>query len=436
MSQIFLAERAHGTNMIRNLFVFCLVFFFIFAPRFDLKVVIHAGFFSVALLVMLVAVKQRNLFSLPKPLVVVATFFLFLAIYHLVFTFLYDNNPDYFFSICISVIISVVFGWLLASYLINHGADAGDLLDQLLVMCTIAAVVNSSVILVEFTLPEIKSIIESYLLQNPEGLVYAEHPFRLRGLASAGGAGLSVFNAIAVLFLIYLQVNNKISTSFALLGAVAITCSNVFTGRTGLILSILFASILLIIVLVQNLKSGFYGLLRVISVALFSLFSLSFLTNYDLDPEVAGWAFEWVDSIGTGKLESASTEDLKTMLFLPDDPIHLLFGVGFFEGVGKIYPRTDSGYLKTILSIGVPLSILLYSAIIFMFFQVTKVSSKYLWLVVSVLCVMLFVEVKEPFLYQNFAARMIFLLSGAATFILAKRHALAKAIRMKVNHVD
>ena len=123
------------------------------------------------------------------------------------------------------------------------------------------------------------------------------------------------------------------------------------------------------------------------------------------------------------------------MLYLPDDPVHLLFGIGFFEGLGNIYPRTDSGYLKTILSIGVPLGILLYAVIIFMFFRVNRVSSKYFWLVVSVSGVMLLVEVKEPFLYQNFAARMIFLLSGAAMFILAKRRALAKAIRMNAGHI-
>jgi hypothetical protein len=421
------ATKAHDMNFIHKLFVFFLIFFFILSPRLDFNVVVHAGILSVALLAILVSVRQRNLFPLSKLLVVVAVFFLFLGVYHSFVATYYGNDASYFSSICISVIVSVVFGWLTAAYLVSHGTHTCDLLDQLLVMCVIAAVVNSSVILVEYALPEIKSIIESHLLQNSEGLIYAEHPFELRGLASAGGAGLSVFNAIAVLAIIYLVNSKKIHVSFALLGAVVITCSNIFTGRTGLILSLLFTLVLLLTILVQNLKSGFMGSLRTVSVAIFGLFLLSLLANYDLNPAVAGWAFEWVDGLASGKLESASTDDLATMIYLPGNPIHLLLGVGFFDGARQLYPRSDSGYIKTILSIGVPLSIALYSVILLMFFQVNKVASKYFWLVVSVSCVMMFVEIKEPFLYQNFVARMIFLLSGAAMFILAKRSSLAKA---------
>jgi hypothetical protein len=402
-----------------------LIFLFIFAPRLDLKLVIHGGFFSFAVLAMLIAIRQRNIFTLPRPLVVVGSFFIMLGVYYLVLALIYDNNAFDFIKILISVILSVIFGWLLASFLVNHGADNINLLDSLIEMCVIGAILNSSIILVEFVFPEIKTVIESYMLQIVDSNInYAEHIFRLRGMASAGGAGLSVFNAIAILFLMYLVINKKFSAFFAILGAVVITCSNIFTGRTGLILSLLFTFSLLIIVLVQNVKTGLYGVVRAVGVALFFSFLLSFLFNYNLDPEAAGWAFEWADNLEQGKLESASSDDLKTMLFLPDDPIHLLFGIGFFEGIGKIYPRSDSGYVKSVLSIGLLLSILLYAAVIFMFSRVSKVSSKYFWLVVSVSGVMLLIEVKEPFLYQNFTARMIFLLSGAAMFLLAKRRAL------------
>jgi hypothetical protein len=414
-------------NLIHKSFVFFLIFFFILAPRIEFKIIIHMGLVSVAILGMLVAIGKRKIYSLPKPLVVVTTFFMILAIYHLVLATLYDNNGSYFFSICISVIISVVFGWLIASYLINHGANTSDLLDQLLVMCIIVAILNSSIIFLEFSSPKIKSIIESYLLQNTEGLIYEEHQFMLRGIASAGGAGLSVFNAVAILFIIYQCINKKIAASFALSGALFITCSNVFIGRTGLILGLLFTSVLFLIILRRYLKSGFKGLLSAVSIGFGLLFLIHFSMNSILDEAVATWAFEWLNDISSGKIVTASSDDLKTMLFLPDDAIHLFFGIGFFEGIGKIYPRTDSGYLKTILSIGIPMSILLYSAIIFMFIQVNKVSSKYFWLVIFVIAVMMVVEVKEPFFYQNFAARVILLLSGAAMFILAKKRASAKA---------
>jgi hypothetical protein len=45
--------------------------------------------------------------------------------------------------------------------------------------------------------------------------------------------------------------------------------------------------------------------------------------------------------------------------------------------------------------------------------------------------VMLFLEIKEPFLYQNFSARIIFLLSGAAMFLLAKRSSTVRKARIR-----
>ena len=86
----------------------------------------------------------------------------------------------------------------------------------------------------------------------------------------------------------------------------------------------------------------------------------------EISDEIIAWAFEWVDGIYGKKLDSSSADDLKTMLYLPDDPFHLIFGIGFFEGKSEIYPRTDSGYLKTILSIGVVFSLLLYLTLIYL----------------------------------------------------------------------
>lgn len=432
-----LAQSERRMKLMPNLVVLFLIFFFILAPRLDLKIVIHMGIFSVALIVMLVAVRQRNIFSLPRQLLFVAAFFLFLALYHLSFALIYGNDGIYFFSICISIIVSVTFGWLLAFYLFKQGLSTGVVLDQLLMTCAIVAILNATVVLIEYLLPDIKLIIESYLWQAPDGGIdYVSHPFRLRGLAGAGGATLSVFHALAVILLINLTVSKKIAAGFALFGSIVISCSNIFLGRTGLILSLLFTSVLLLIVLIQNLKYGFYGVVRSVGVSILVLIVLNFLSNFDVDPAAAGWAFEWVDGLSSGKLESASSDDLKSMLFLPDNPIHLLFGIGFFEGVGNIYPRSDSGYLKTILSIGVPLSVALYSCIIFMFFRLVKLSSKNMWLVISILGVMCFIEVKEPFFYQNYGARMIFLLSGAAMFLLTKRGSTPKEIRLESNLND
>jgi predicted membrane channel-forming protein YqfA (hemolysin III family) len=60
----------------------------------------------------------------------------------------------------------------------------------------------------------------------------------------------------------------------------------------------------------------------------------------------------------------------------------------------------------------------LYGTIAWMFGQIRKVDRRYSLFVLSVLGFMFLVEIKEPFLYQNSAARLIFLLSGGALYLV------------------
>ena len=138
----------------------------------------------------------------------------------------------------------------------------------------------------------------------------------------------------------------------------------------------------------------------------------------EISDEIIAWAFEWVDGIYGKKLDSSSADDLKTMLYLPDDPFHLIFGIGFFEGKSEIYPRTDSGYLKTILSIGVVFSLLLYLTLIYLFTKTINISREFKILIYPILIFLIIVEIKEPFIYQNFMGRIIMLLIGASLFFI------------------
>jgi hypothetical protein len=276
------------------------------------------------------------------------------------------------------------------------------------------AVLNSSIILIEYFSPNVKDAIEGILLQVEDSNInYADHPFRLRGLAGGGGAALSVFGGMMLIPLIFLVLTDKVGGGLSIFAALVITCSNIFTGRTGLVLSIGLTFCLLAIVLIKNLQSGFVGFIRILVLLIFSVSVTALMINFTLDPAVEYWAFEWTRNLESSKVETDSTDALLGMLFLPDNPIHLFLGVGFFEGTSNIYPRTDPGYLKTILSIGVPLSILFYGFIFFIFSRMIKVSSKYLWLVITFWGVIMLLEIKEPFIYQNYVGRVILLLAGA-----------------------
>jgi hypothetical protein len=414
--------------LLEKIIVFCIIFFYIFATRINVGGGINLAFVSI-LLVFIVflgfVIKYHRLF-VPKTIFFLGLFLLILALYHLMLALIYGNDFTYFMHISTSILLSVMFGWSLSFIVVRRGADISNLIDMLILVSAVSVLLNSVVIIFEHYFPVFKVFLESLLL-NVEGanIDYAEHLFRHRGLSAAGGAGLSVLNALAVLLFIFLMVNKKVSSCTALFSSLIIVISTVFIARTGLIFGLFFLFVLFVVIIIRNLRSGFKGSFRAVALVLLFLFALGFAINFDFssspDRSAFNWAFEWVDGLMSGRLETASSDSLKSMLFLPDNPLDLLFGIGYFEGNSNLYPRTDSGYLKTFLSVGVLLGSLLYLVIGFMFFRLRKVSKKYDWLVVSALAFMFIVEVKEPFLYQNSAARLIFLLSGASLFVLSRR---------------
>jgi hypothetical protein len=201
------------------------------------------------------------------------------------------------------------------------------------------------------------------------------------------------------------------------LAAIVIVASNVFTGRTGLIFGALFLSALVFSLVFAAVKKGFSAAPKLVLLCVFLFLFANAVLGFDLDAEARDWAFEWLEGLATGHLRSESSDELGTMLFLPTQAHHLLFGIGFFEGDSTLYPRSDSGYVKTIFSVGLIFGAMLYFGIGRMFWHVSRVPGGSRLLVICVLLFMFIVEIKEPFLYQNYAARVICLLSGGAIFV-------------------
>lgn len=421
-------------KLLQNIFIFCIIFLFIFAPRLSIGGGINLAFVSLLIVLFLFVIERRRLI-VNKQFFMLGSFLLALANYHSILGVIYGNDVTFFATILVSIFLYVVFGWALSFILVKRGVNLSSLLDQLILLCAIAVFLNSAVIIIEYLFPAFRAVVESYLITN-EAVNYAEGGVVYRGFSAAGGAGLSVANAVGILLFIYLALNARVSNSLALFCSLVNVLASIFVGRTGLIAGLIFVSIFVLMLLFKNLRSGISGIGRAVVLVVAVLFVLQFLNSFDLDPETAYWAFEWANGLDSGWPDTGSTNELKAMLFLPDNPIHLLFGFGFYEGVNSLYPRSDSGYLKTLFSIGLIPGAILYFVIAALFYKLCKVSNNYRWLVVSILLFMFAVEVKEPFLYQNFTARVIFLLSGAAMFVLAKRRALAEVIRMNANHVE
>lgn len=66
------------------------------------------------------------------------------------------------------------------------------------------------------------------------------------------------------------------------------------------------------------------------------------------------WAFELIiNYMDSGKLETASTNDLKTLFIYPDNESTWIFGDGkFVNADGSYYKHTDVGFLRIIYGLG------------------------------------------------------------------------------------
>jgi hypothetical protein len=179
---------------------------------------------------------------------------------------------------------------------------------------------------------------------------------------------------------------------------VPIAASTIVTGRTGLMLAVLFAGAFL---LMGNLKQrlALVGLCVVLAIiALFAadaVFSVIAQANPQAE-RLSSWAFE-IFQRGT---DASSWQDL---LGQPVPPLTFdnLLGTGLVvaqNGLGN-ESGNDSGYIQTYVALGLIMALVFYIA-------VALLLGKYVWrstdrFLFAVLLGLLFVvEIKEPFIYK------------------------------------
>ena len=396
-----------------KIFISLILFFFILAPRLNLSFQIHTGFITV-LLIFLFNYKNSIKALRSKENIYFISFLFFLIVYHFCLAINYGNDYSQFILILSSLTLYTIFSFAISSYFYQRDEEYKSVVD-LIHLVVIIVFVNSLLILFEFQYPDFKIYLETLLVNDgTTNINYIDHPFRLRGLASSGGASLSMLNAAIIWFCVVLAKRGHINISFAFVILLIINLSNIFTGRTGLIYGIIFSIYFLLFVYVKNV---FQKPRIFIRDSLICIFILIYLPNIEINDEIISWAFEWTNVFKSGIFSTNSSDDLKQMIFIPDNIFHFLFGIGFFEGTNDYYPRTDSGYLKTLLSLGFLISLIFYIILFVKIIKITKINNKLRMLFYPVIILLLISEVKEPFIYQNYLSRTIFIFIGLATYI-------------------
>lgn len=402
---------------IKSLLILVVIFLFIFGTQFK-AIAINSSYLVLFGLIILNPKKVYDFFS-NKEMLFYTLIFLIIGFYSLLLSTIYGFD-NYFLKILVGIVAYILFGYLLASNISHNPNTDRYKIYKVVFFIVMAISFNSLLIILEYFNNDFKYFIENIMVENNmSGVSYLEHPFRIRGLATAGGAALSVVIAFGILMSVYLYFVKYLSLQVAIVLIIIMNISNIFTGRTGLFLGLIFSSILIILLFYKsifNLKLFIKNIL--LSVVVITLF-LIFLNNYKLNDDVFSWAFEiFINFSESGKIESSSSNELLTMFILPDDISHLLFGIGFYEGNNPLnYIRSDVGYIKSIFSIGLLLSIFIYGLLFNLIYKLKNIDYTAKLGIPFVILLLMLIELKEPFLYQNYLSRVIFCLVGAYIYL-------------------
>ena len=398
--------------ILSSTFSFILLLFFLLAPRLNLfNLTIHTGIISVAILVLYYSLNIRPK-AIPSILAITITGILAIGSIHSIRALAYGASSLPFLNLTLNVIVSLVFSYLYFEVFLRYKPNKSDyaigkLFDYLLIII----IINSVIVLVQATNPAFRDVVESFLFQDPsQNIMYSEHSFKFRGFASSGGASLSLLHFMGVLILIHRHFQRKISHFFFVPAILVVFASNIFIGRTGLAFSLIAIAVYIIFVLKRFRTSGIMFAI----LLTFIIFEYEHLLKLlGVDDYVQNYVFGWlIGLIQSGELTDNSIDTFSTMYSTPETMIGWLIGEGYFSGDHPMIKATDSGYLKSILSMGFPISILIYFAIGYSFLRLKLFFPSYSWLILLIALSLFVAEIKEPFLYQNFTGRIVFLFIG------------------------
>ncbi len=362
------------------------------------------------------------------PLSVVFTL-LFLAVYSALVTMLAGMH-DLTFAVQMAKVATLYLGSGVIIGIICVGLRVAEPFDVIIRAFVICCFIQAIFIAISIFSVQFRVVMDALVLAT--GNTNYLESFRVRGFSASGGPALGLNQALGVLSSFYLFHRTK--KGFYLYIAIAITIPTFFVARTGFFLAVIFLifNFLSINRIKQACRSiflqpfGFVFFAFSILVLIIVIPNISSFFDYDALGRVEyaiRWGLEIFINAQSGDFESETTSALMEMLVVPSELHFLLFGFGVFDIGAFGYERTDSGYLKTLYASGLIGVLVLYGTL-FSTLLLTAIRYRQPSFVVFMtlfFAVLIVVEIKEPFLYQNYAGRFAFILIGAGSVINWKR---------------
>jgi hypothetical protein len=291
--------------------------------------------------------------------------------------------------------------------------------DTIIYMIMVTIFINSIIIIIELNNDNIRLFIEGFLDPLESSSINYSEGFRFRGIASAGGANLSLTIPIAVTLSLYLYSKKLIGLLQFLIVFFALTISALVIGRTGLLL----LPIPIIIWLILNIQRfSFNSLIKIVLALIPIVLSIYFLYDYGISfltdkfgEGFLNYSFMFLFE-GRSGLENEGTVNTisEFLTVLPTELVELLIGFGFYGG-SDFTPWTDSGYSRMFLSVGYIFGIIFYACIFIIYSAPAK---NYKYLTYSIFTILAIAETKESLLFSGYSAKIYLII---VTFVILSK---------------
>lgn len=283
----------------------------------------------------------------------------------------------------------------------------GKSFDDFLKAALLVGVANGIVILIQVQIPQFRALVEYFFI--PSGNIDWTEGFRYRGLASGGGASLSIFTPVCAYLVMYLYDTKKIGIHFAIAAIIVLTSSVFFIGRTGLLM-------LPLSLLLYAAGRGSGGI-KAIAIwggisLLIILLGFEYFKDFLIEQFGEGfyrYSFGYFLEGSKGFEEEGTIGTIMGFLsVVPRDFPEILIGYGFYGG-SEFPTWTDSGYARMFLSVGYLFGFIFYASAIYIF-RASTASRRSLF--IPLIIILMIAEAKEALLFSGYASRFLFVLMG------------------------
>ncbi|MEE9337055.1 MAG: hypothetical protein V3U87_03175 [Methylococcaceae bacterium] len=292
-------------------------------------------------------------------------------------------------------------------------------IDRVAKVIAIAIFIQSLFIFIDYNSADFHSFVSNQLVQSER---YREDWIRAVGLTNGGGSSLSLvqFSGFVVSLYVINKSSNIVTTYVFSLMAISIFFSTLLTGRTGVVLEIIF---IILYPLTQKITT-----LRVIKTYIIVLISIGIVffifNNYILEMMLnSNSKFEflllWLEEIL--ELDKGGTVNTLQSMTIPPLSMETIFGTGLVSNPdGSNASGSDIGYIQTYYALGLIFSIIFYSSLLLYstvsFKKYFKSDYKF-WILFTLL---IFVaEFKEPYIFKYSLTFVLFSILSCRYYIIA-----------------